>query len=197
MIKKNEVYPLLGCCVVGGSSLGCVGKMHHTQFQGSSSPIKNATPVGIQRLCQLLLGGRKFMLINSVVDGLKGPLLILVVVRWWRPNMLVGGYWAAAQGKEGETGKREQNVGHYKPLSLSRGRREIGRRNDMCPPLSFTFSTLCSPSPAGHFTMCTSWHADLPTPHHNQLSPSKVIGPRKLSCLPFTTDTLLMACWAV
>ena len=32
------------------------------------------------------------MLINSVVDGLKGPLLILVVARWWRPNMLVGGY---------------------------------------------------------------------------------------------------------
>jgi len=33
------------------------------------------------------------MLINSVVDGLKGPLLILVVARWWRPNMSDGGYW--------------------------------------------------------------------------------------------------------
>jgi hypothetical protein len=73
--------------------------------------------------------------------------------------MSTGGYCETAHGAMGEeekTGKRKQNVGHYEPFSSSRGRREIGRRNDMCPPLSFTFSTLCSPSPAGCFTMCTS-----------------------------------------
>jgi hypothetical protein len=59
-------------------------------------------------------------------------------------------------GEEGKTGKRKKNVGHYEPFRSSRGRREIGRRNDMCPPLSFTFSTLYSRSPAGCFTMCTS-----------------------------------------
>jgi len=43
--KIAEVYPLLGCCVVGGSSFFLVRKMHHTQLQVSSSPIKNATEV--------------------------------------------------------------------------------------------------------------------------------------------------------
>ena len=51
-------------------------------------------------------------------------------------------------GEEEKTGNRKQNVGHYKPFSPSRGRREIGRRNDMCPPLSFTFSTLMFSKPS-------------------------------------------------
>jgi hypothetical protein len=61
----------------------------------------------------------------------------------------------------------------------------------MSPSLSFTFSTLCSPSPAACFTMCTSWCADLPSPHHNQLSRKNVIGLHRLSCHSFT-DT---HCW--
>jgi len=82
--KIAEVYPVLQ--VVVGSSFWHVGKIHHTQFQGSSSQIKNATAVSMQGLCQWLLGGRKFMLINSVVDSLNGPLLILVVARWWEAH---------------------------------------------------------------------------------------------------------------
>jgi hypothetical protein len=73
--------------------------------------------------------------------------------------MSAGGYCETvhgAMGEEKKTGKRKQNVRHYKPFSPSRGRREIGRRNDMYPTLSFTFSTVCSASPAGCFTMCTS-----------------------------------------
>jgi len=112
--------------------------------------------------------------------------------------MLAGGYCEAAHG---HMGKKERLVRGSKMLStishLARqGVGEIGRKNEMCPPLPFTFSTLCSPSPAGCFTMCTSGRADQPSPHHNQLSPSNVIGPHKLSCCPFPTDTLLMACWA-
>jgi len=45
--------------------------------------------------------------------------------------MSAGGYCKTAhgaKGEEGKTGKRKQNVRHYKPFSSSRGRREIGRR---------------------------------------------------------------------
>jgi len=46
-------------------------------------------------------------------------------------NMSAGGYSVTAhgeKGKEGKTGKRKQNVRHYKPFSSSRGRRKTGRR---------------------------------------------------------------------
>jgi len=65
--------------------------------------------------------------------------------------MSAGGYCETAHGAMGEekkTGKKKQNVQHYKPFSSSRGRRQIGRRNDMCPPLSFTFSTLMFSKPS-------------------------------------------------
>jgi len=71
-------------------------------------------------------------------------------VSWWILRSSPG-----ALQEEGKTGKRKQNVWHYKHLARQ-GAGEIGRRNDICPPLSFPFSTLCSPSPAGCFTMCTS-----------------------------------------
>jgi hypothetical protein len=48
------------------------------------------------------------MLFNSVVDGLKGPLLILVVARCWRPNMSAGGYCEAAQGHLRKKGRLER-----------------------------------------------------------------------------------------
>ena len=86
--------------------------------------------------------------------------------------------------------KRKQNVGHYKPHSLSRGKKGDWKEEWYVPTIILHFFHSCFLSPAGHFTMCTSWHTDLPSPHHNQLSPSNVIGPRKFSCLPFTTDTL-------
>jgi len=38
--------------------------------------------------------------------------------------MSAGGYCEAALGEEGKTGKRNQNDGHYKPFSWSRGRRD-------------------------------------------------------------------------
>jgi len=72
--------------------------------------------------------------------------------------MLAGGYCEAAQGHLGKKGRLERGskmLGTINQLARQ-GVGEIGRRNDMCPPLSFTFSTLYSPSPAGCFTMCTS-----------------------------------------
>ena len=97
--KRAEVYPLLGCCMVVGGSFWCDGKMHQTQVQRSSSPIKNATMVSILGLCHWLLGGREVVPITGVVEGLKGPLQILVVARWWRPNVSAGAYWEVAQGQ--------------------------------------------------------------------------------------------------
>ena len=55
--------------------------MHETQVERSSSPIKNSTMLSILGLCHWLLGGREVVLITGVVDGLKGPLQILVVAR--------------------------------------------------------------------------------------------------------------------
>jgi hypothetical protein len=72
--------------------------------------------------------------------------------------MLAGGYCEAAQGHLGKKGRLERGskmLGSTNPLACQ-GVGEIGRRNYKCPPLSFTFSTLLSPSPAGRFTMCTS-----------------------------------------
>lgn len=54
--KIAEVYCLLGCYMVGGISFLRTGKMHHTLFQGSSIPNKNATEVSIWGLSEWLLG---------------------------------------------------------------------------------------------------------------------------------------------
>ena len=120
------------------------------------------------------------------VDTIVTFLLSHHLTQWLYPNVSLQG----PLGEEENIGKRKQNVGHYKPHSLSRGKKGDWKEEWYVPTIILHFFHSCFLSPAGHFTMCTSWHTDLPSPHHNQLSPSNVIGPRKFSCIPITTDTL-------
>jgi len=73
--------------------------------------------------------------------------------------MSAGGYCETvhgAMGEEKKTGKRKQNVWHYKPFSSSRGRRGLEGGMICAHHYPSLFQLLCSPSPAGCFTMCTS-----------------------------------------
>jgi len=97
-------------------------------------------------------------------------------------------------GEEGKTEKRKQNVGHCKPFSWSRDRREIERKNDKCPPLSFLFpvffplqlaSSQCPPADALTSLLLTTTNSTSHLKIHIN-SPA----------IP-STLTLLMACWAL
>jgi len=48
------------------------------------------------------------MVINSVTVACKGPLLILVVARWWGPKMSAGGCCEAAERHWGKKGRLER-----------------------------------------------------------------------------------------
>ena len=86
--------------------------------------------------------------------------------------------------------KEEVNGGHYKPFTLSRGRREIGSRYDQCPhcPSSFQ-SSFPNPSWLLHNVHQLMYWRPLAFPQATL--PTNLFGRHQLTCHPIITDILV------